>query len=209
MFITAFTAALHLSLSWARRIQSTLPHPISPRSISIFSTHLRLGLPSGLLSPDFPTNNLCAFFPPPHSCYMSRPSFWLHRSNYAWRLAVTQQLSETYSEWTRISVADPKLSTAVWNLFPYSEPVQFACPLLTYAGVAVAMYRNAWNVKNGCLWIESFCVAALRHNHHSLSLQFDSFPINWSTLYTPNQFAEDLMRENIIVKHISNIQLSC
>jgi hypothetical protein len=45
-FITEFTRTLHLSLSWARPIQCTPPHPISLRSILILSTHLRLGLPS-------------------------------------------------------------------------------------------------------------------------------------------------------------------
>jgi hypothetical protein len=44
-FITAFTRALHWSLSWARSIQSPPSHPISLRSILILSTHLRLGLP--------------------------------------------------------------------------------------------------------------------------------------------------------------------
>jgi len=48
-FITAFTSARHLSLSWARSIQSVPPHPTSWRSILILSSHLRLGLPSGLL----------------------------------------------------------------------------------------------------------------------------------------------------------------
>ena len=48
-FITALTSVLHLSLSWARPIQSTYPPPTSWRSILILSTHLRLGLPSGLL----------------------------------------------------------------------------------------------------------------------------------------------------------------
>ena len=47
-FITALTSVRHLSLSWARPIQSTCPHPTSWRSILILSTHLRLGLPSGL-----------------------------------------------------------------------------------------------------------------------------------------------------------------
>ena len=46
-FITALTSVRHLSLSWARAIQSTYPHPTSWRSILILSTHLRLGLPSG------------------------------------------------------------------------------------------------------------------------------------------------------------------
>jgi hypothetical protein len=59
-FITAFIRAFHLSLSWARPLQSTSPHPISQRSILILSTHLRFGLPSGLLPSGFPTNNLLA-----------------------------------------------------------------------------------------------------------------------------------------------------
>jgi hypothetical protein len=50
-----------LSLSWARPIQSTPPQPISPRSILILSTYLRLGLPSGLFPSGFPTNHLYAF----------------------------------------------------------------------------------------------------------------------------------------------------
>jgi hypothetical protein len=47
-FITAFARAHQLSLSWARPIQSTSPHPTSPISILILSTHLRIGLPSCL-----------------------------------------------------------------------------------------------------------------------------------------------------------------
>jgi hypothetical protein len=60
-FNTEFTIALHLFLSWARPIQSTSPHPISPRSILILSTHLRFGLLSGLFPSGFPTNNLYVF----------------------------------------------------------------------------------------------------------------------------------------------------
>jgi hypothetical protein len=60
-FNTELTRALRLSLSWARPIQSTSPHPTSTRSILILSNHLRLGLPSDLLPSGFPTNNLCAF----------------------------------------------------------------------------------------------------------------------------------------------------
>ena len=46
-FITAFTSARHLSISSAISIQ-TMPHPTSLRSILIWSSHLRLGLKSGL-----------------------------------------------------------------------------------------------------------------------------------------------------------------
>ena len=57
-FITTLTSICHLSLSWASPIQSIYPHPTSWRSILILSTHLRLGLPSGLFPSGFPTKNL-------------------------------------------------------------------------------------------------------------------------------------------------------
>jgi hypothetical protein len=56
-----FTRAFHWSLSWAISIQSTPSHLISLRSILILSTHLRLGLPTGLFPSDFHTNILYAF----------------------------------------------------------------------------------------------------------------------------------------------------
>ena len=59
-FITALTSVRHLSLSWASPIQSTYPHSTSWRSILISSTHLRLGLPSGLFPSGFPTKTLYA-----------------------------------------------------------------------------------------------------------------------------------------------------
>ena len=57
-FITALTSVRQLSLSWASPIQSIYPHPTSWRSIEILSTHLRLGLPSGLFPSGFPTKTL-------------------------------------------------------------------------------------------------------------------------------------------------------
>jgi len=57
-FVTAPTNVRHLSLSQASPIQSIYPHPTYWRSILILSTHLRLGLPSGLLTSGFPTKAL-------------------------------------------------------------------------------------------------------------------------------------------------------
>ena len=56
MFITIFTNARQLSLCWANSIQFPQPPPTSWRSILILTSHLRLGLPSGLL---FSTENIC------------------------------------------------------------------------------------------------------------------------------------------------------
>ena len=69
-FITAFTSACHLFLSWPSSIQSIPPHSTSWRSILILSTQLRLGLPSGLFPSGFPTRNLCTplFFPKRATC---------------------------------------------------------------------------------------------------------------------------------------------
>jgi hypothetical protein len=90
-FNTDFTRALHLFLSLARPIQSTSPHPTSPRSILILSTHLRLSLTSGL-------------FPSPHSCYMARQSHppRLDYSNYTWRrIQIMKLLVMHFSPFTR------------------------------------------------------------------------------------------------------------
>ena len=57
-FITALTSVRHLSVSWASPIQSIYTHPTSWRSVLILSTHLRLGLPSGLFPYGFPTKSL-------------------------------------------------------------------------------------------------------------------------------------------------------
>ena len=57
-FITTLTSVRHLSLSWASPVQSIYPHPTSWRWSILISTHLCLGLPSGLFPSGFPIKTL-------------------------------------------------------------------------------------------------------------------------------------------------------
>jgi len=68
-FITVFTTVRHWSLSWARWIPSTPPHPISLRSLLTLSPHLRIGLPSR-----FPYQNVVCISHLSHAYYMPLPS---------------------------------------------------------------------------------------------------------------------------------------
>ena len=56
-FLTVFTRARHMSLSWANSIESPQPPPTSWRSILILSSHLRLGLLNCLFPSSFPNQN--------------------------------------------------------------------------------------------------------------------------------------------------------
>jgi hypothetical protein len=73
-FITAFTSARHLSLSWAGLIQSMNPHSNSWRSILILSSHLCLGLPSVFFPLSFPHQTPVHASPLSPTCYVPRPS---------------------------------------------------------------------------------------------------------------------------------------
>ena len=76
-FITALTSFRQLSLSWASAIQSIYSHHTSWRSILILSTHLRLGLPSGLLPSGFPSKTLYTSSPHPYAPHAQPISFFL------------------------------------------------------------------------------------------------------------------------------------
>ena len=97
-FITALTSVHHLSLSWASPIQSIYPHPTSWRSILILSTHLRLGLPSGLFPSGFPTKNLYTPSPLPYAPHaqpisffsiLSPAQYWVSSTDQKYNLTVT------------------------------------------------------------------------------------------------------------------------
>jgi hypothetical protein len=61
-FIISFTRAFHWPLSWTRWTQYIPPRPICLRCTLILSSYLRLGLPTGFITSDFPTKILYPFF---------------------------------------------------------------------------------------------------------------------------------------------------
>ena len=75
-FITALTSFRQFSLSWASPIQSIYPYPTSWRSFLILSTHLRLGLPSGLFPSGFPSKTLYTPSPHPYAPHAQHISFF-------------------------------------------------------------------------------------------------------------------------------------
>ena len=91
-FITVLTSVRHLSLSRANPIQSTYPHPTSWRSILMLSTHLCLGLPSGLFTSGFPTKTLYAPLSSPIRTTCASPSHSsriYHPHNIGWGVQIT------------------------------------------------------------------------------------------------------------------------
>ena len=65
-FITAFTKADHVPLSWATSIQSMPSQATSRRSILILSFHIWLNHPSGFLPSVFPTKSMYTLFLSPY-----------------------------------------------------------------------------------------------------------------------------------------------
>jgi len=75
MFITAFTSARHLSLSWSRSIHSMpLSHFLKIHHNIILPLHL--GLPSGLFPSAFPTKTLYAPLLSPYVLHAPSISFF-------------------------------------------------------------------------------------------------------------------------------------
>ena len=71
--ITTLTSARHLSLSCASSMQSIPPRPTFWRSVLILSSHLRLGLPSGLFLSGYPSKNPVYATPLSHTGHTPRP----------------------------------------------------------------------------------------------------------------------------------------
>jgi hypothetical protein len=93
-FNTVYIGAGHYSLSCASWIQSTSSHLTSLIFISILSSYLHLGLPSGLVPSGYAYRNFVRISLPSRACYKSRSphSPWLDRPNKIWPGIQTMKL---------------------------------------------------------------------------------------------------------------------
>ena len=126
-FITALTSVRHLSLSRANPIQSIYPHPTSWRFILILSTHLRLGLRSGLFPSGFLTKALYTPSPRPYAPHvqpislfsiLSPAQYWVRSSNHSVpRYAITS-----------IPLFPRPSSVQIFSSTPYSQTPSASFP---------------------------------------------------------------------------------
>ena len=124
MFITALTSVRQLSLSWASPIQSTYPHPTSWRPIIILSTHLRLGLPSGLFPSGFPTKTLYTALSSPIWPHAQPISFFLILSPARYWVRSTKHLSPLYAISSSPPLPRPS-QVQIFSSTPYSQKNNF------------------------------------------------------------------------------------
>ena len=161
-FITALTSVRHLSLSWASPIQSTYPHPTSWRSILILSTHLCLGLPSGLFPSGFPTKTLYTPSPPPYAPHaqpisflsiLSPVQYWVRSTNHLDpRYAISSILPLQYYEHTLPNI---------WTFPNFCMTIQFDLwdmsfswwQLWTMSYVTTFQFTRKAYTWESCIWI--------------------------------------------------------
>ena len=155
-FITALTSVRHLSLSWASPIQSIYPHPTSWRSILLLSTHLRLGLPSGLFPSGFPTRPYTLPSPHPYAPHaqpisffsiLSPAQYWARSANHlAPRYAISSKLPIKFvivaSSWLFILLYQRCTVTQTSN----SSPCLFVFAMHAHSATQVGDIRHTVSI---------------------------------------------------------------
>ena len=144
-FIAALTSVRHLSLSWASPIQSIYPHPTSLRSILILSTHLRLGLPSGLFPSGFPTRTLYTPSPHQYAPHAQPISFFSILSPAQYWVSSTNPSSRIEKLKASVYCVDLQESPAFRTTFPTSGNVLMSSSYYTLHEIPSAFLHAVYN----------------------------------------------------------------
>jgi len=129
-FITTLTSVRYLSLSWASPIQSIYPHSTSWRYIIILSTHLRLGLPSGLFPSGFPIKSLHTPSQHPYAPHAQPISFFSILSPAQYWVRSTDNLASFLCSLLYSPVTSPYLGTNILLNTIFSNILSFLPSLI-------------------------------------------------------------------------------
>jgi hypothetical protein len=130
--------------------QSNPLHPISLRSILILPAHLRLGLPSGLSSSGFLTNNAFHFSPFVLHAPPIHPSWLDHSNYYTWRRVQYMKLL--------IMQFSPTSCHFITLWFKYSRHITLVSETLRALGLLCVVF---WELKDNATWASHWSVTLL------------------------------------------------
>ena len=150
-FITSFTSARHLSLSWTRLMQSITQHTTSWMSILILHSHPCLGLPSGLFCFDIHFNAILGRLPssilwtwPYHVSWFCSVSFITVYSSPICCLIVTVLILsflDILEDLLRASI-----SVVSTRLLLFSVSLHVSAP---YNELLLIWYGHVWKITDG------------------------------------------------------------
>ena len=128
-FITAFASARHLFSFWASSIHSMPPHPTSWRSILILSSHVRLGLSSGLLPSGFPNKTLYMPLPPIRArCPAHLIPYFYNPRSIRWGVQIVKLIIQC----SPFPVTSSLSSALIFSSTPYSQtPLAYVPPSIS------------------------------------------------------------------------------
>ena len=143
-FITSFTSARHLSLSWDRSIPSMSPNPTSWGSVLILSSHIRLGLPSGLFLLGFPTKT---FYTPLLSPVSATGPAHLIILGLITRTVLSEEHRSSSQENGDLKVTSCSILSVNWRTFALCKQDKSTVVCFSRAGTELWNYyiKHPWN----------------------------------------------------------------